>query len=91
MCNQRNGDLAQGSYFDRIINSLGGKSGSGYTYFFNDVQNCLVSNSVFPINGYTPWGLDVYNNLNNTYLNNIFEGTISFQRGQTPAQVTLPG
>lgn len=79
------------SHFDRIVNTTGGKSGSGYSYFFSDVQGCFVTNSVFPINTYTPWFIDVYNNINNTFNNNIYAGTATFPAGTNIGSNNLTG
>jgi hypothetical protein len=79
------------SLFDRIVNFKGSYSGAGYSYFFSDVQGCLVTNSVFPIATYTPWFVDIYNNLNNTFNNNIFQGATTFPAGTNTGSGNLTG
>lgn len=65
-----------------VIFSLGNRNtSSGYTYNFNDAQNCLIINSVFNINTYSSWSINNYYCTGNTFRNNIFAGNIEFPSG----------
>jgi hypothetical protein len=70
------------SIFDRIVLTHGGRNTSwGYAYAFYNTQNSLISNSVFGYYSYTYWRVDVYDNMNNNFLNNIFAASATFPEG----------
>ena len=70
------------SVFDRVILLSGNRNSSwGYSYAFNHTQNSLIKNSFFYYNTYGYWKVDVYDNINNNFLNNIFAGIATFPEG----------
>lgn len=67
------------STFDRVIITHGSRnSGSGYSFCFTYTKNCLIRNSIINYYTYTNWRAEVYENINNTFNNNIFAGNIIF-------------
>ena len=80
------------SLFDRNIFSQGrGSSSLGYSFYFSNIQNCLIQNSVININSVPTWKIDIYSSTNNNFLNNIFAGNITFPQGTNTGANNLTG
>jgi hypothetical protein len=78
------------SLMENNIITLGGRDYyNGTSYCINDVQNCLVINSIFNYNHYSSCVFDRYNNQNNRFENNIFAGTAVFPDGTNTGSLNL--
>jgi hypothetical protein len=79
------------SLFNRCFFSFGTYSGFGYSWAFTATQNCQIKNSIFNYNRYSTWYVDVSDNINNNFINNIMAGNITFPNGTNTGDFNLTG
>jgi hypothetical protein len=71
----------RGSLFNRCFFSLGSYEYWTGSWSFTSSQNCQIKNSVLNFNYRINWVIDVHDNINNNFINNIFAGNITFPSG----------
>jgi hypothetical protein len=82
----------RGSYFDQNIFTLGSRStGSGVSFLLSGCEGCLLRNSIINYYSYINWRLEQFNNANNSVLNCVFAGNITFPDGINTGSDNITG
>ena len=80
------------SYIDRCILTLGTSSYSwGQSSNYNNISNCLIRNSVHAYTRYASINFDRWTCTNNSFTNNIFNGSITFPNATNSGSDNLMG